>query len=462
MFFKRYFVEGLAHASYLFGDSGEAAIVDPKRDVDDYLADAQREGLRIVAIFNSHPHADFASGFRELAQRTGAKTYVSHLAPVNYEHVAAKDGHRVKIGSLEVELLETPGHSPDSLSFLIHEDGRPTTIFTGDLLFVNDVGRPDLRDADEDPSGLAGKLYDSLFDKILALPDGVKIHPAHGAGSLCGRAISSAPFSTVGQERRDNWAMQLRDRQEFVRQMVANLPDRPAYFSYEVGINLKGARPLSDLPALRALTEDELVKAASNGATIIDTRPAPFFGAGHFPGSLNIGLGSALFSTWVGFIVPGGSPIALVVGSADIAEKARLELARIGFDHVLGYVEAEELTQFQQLSQLSVCDLKSGIRKGTAPLVLDVRTPGEWKKKHLDGAQHIPLPTLPARLAEVPRNQPVALMCGSGYRSSIAASLLQARGLTQLQNVMGGMGAYVEANCPAFEPAEMVFHGENI
>ena len=244
--------------------------------------------------------------------------------------------------------------------------------------------------------------------------------------------------------------------------MIANLPDRPAYFSYDVGVNLEGAKPLGELPPLRALSEPELKEAAAAGAAVIDTRPAPFFGAGHFPGSLNIGLGSALLSTWAGFIVPGGTPIALVVGSADNAPKARLELARIGFDNVLGYIEADSLTQIQQLSQLSVCDLKSGLRTGTAPLVLDVRTPGEWEKKHLDGARHIPLPTLPARLAEVPRDQPVALLCGSGYRSSIAASLLQARGFQRLQNVMGGMGAYLEANCPAFDPAELVFQAENI
>ena len=462
MFLKRYFVEGLAHASYLFGADGEAAVVDPKRDVDDYLADAEREGLRIVAILNSHPHADFASGFRELAQRTGAKIYASHLAPAKYEHVATKDGDRITVGGLEVELLETPGHSPDSLSFLVRENGRPEAIFTGDLLFVNDVGRPDLRDTDEDPSALAGKLYDSLFHKILALPDDVKIYPAHGAGSLCGRAISSAPFSLTGQERRFNWALQLKDRAEFVRQMIANLPDRPAYFSYDVGVNLSGAKPLSELPPLRALSEDELTNAAAAGSTVIDTRSAPFFGAGHFPGSLNIGLSSALFSTWVGFIVPGGTPIALVVGSADNAPQARLELARIGFDNVLGYIEADSLTSITQISQLSVCDLKTGLRRGNAPLVLDVRTPGEWEKKHIEGARHIPLPSLPARLAEVPHDQPVALLCGSGYRSSIAASLLQARGFPQLQNVMGGMGAYVEANCPAFEPAELVFQAENI
>lgn len=199
------------------------------------------------------------------------------------------------------------------------------------LLFVNDVGRPDLRDADEDPSALAGKLYDSLFHKILTLPDDVKVYPAHGAGSLCGRAISSAPFSLIGQERRFNWALQIKDREEFVRQMIANLPDRPAYFSYDVGVNLSGVKPRSELPPLRALSEDELTNAA---ATVIDTRSPSFFGAGHFPGSLNIGLGSALFSTWVGFIVPGDTPIALVVGSADNAPKARLELARIGFDNV--------------------------------------------------------------------------------------------------------------------------------
>src|SRR6187551_2998974 len=227
MYLKRFFVEGLAHASYLFGADGEAAVVDPKRDVDDYIAEAEQNGLRIVAIFNSHPHADFASGFRELAERTGAKVYVSRHAPATYERVAARDGERIKIGSLEVELLETPGHSPDSLSFLVRESGQPVAIFTGDLLFVNDVGRPDLRDADEDPSALAGKLYDSLHDKVLTLPDEVKVYPAHGAGSLCGRAISDAPFSLVGQERKLNWAMQIKDRNDFVRQMTANLPDRP-------------------------------------------------------------------------------------------------------------------------------------------------------------------------------------------------------------------------------------------
>lgn len=443
MYLKRFFVEGLAHASYLFGADGEAGVVDPKRDVDEYLAEAEREGLKIVAIFNSHPHADFASGFRELAQRTGAKVYVSQHAPVNYEHVAAKDGDRVRIGSLEVELLETPGHSPDSLSFLVREGGKPIAIFTGDLLFVNDVGRPDLRDADEDPHALASKLYDSLFDKILGLPDDVKVYPAHGAGSLCGRAISDAPFSLVGQERKLNWAMQIKDRNEFVRQMTANLPDRPAYFSYDVGVNLEGAEPFSALPPLDEMTEEELQHAAADSAVVLDLRPADQFGAGHFPGSINIGVGAPSFSTWTGFIVPGDAAIALVVGSAADADKARLELARIGFDNVLGYIKADALTQTEKLPQLKAEELKASLGNG-GPLVLDVRTPNEWKRNHIEGARHVPLSVLAKELPDLPGDRSIAIICASGYRSSVASSLLKARGYKEVANVAGGMNAFGE------------------
>ena len=443
MHLKRFFVEGLAHASYLFGADGEAAVVDPKRDIDDYLAEAKREGLKIVAIFNSHPHADFASGFRELAQRTGAKVYISHLAPVKYEHVPAKDGDRVKVGSLEVELLGTPGHSPDSLSFLVREKGKPVAVFTGDLLFVNDVGRPDLRDADEDPSALAGKLYDSLHEKILTLPDDVKIYPAHGAGSLCGRAISDAPFSLVGQERKVNWAMQIKDRNEFVRQMTANLPDRPAYFSYDVGINLKGAAPLDTLKPPKEMTEAQLKEAAQKGAVVLDARPAKDFGAGHFPGSINIGVGSPSFSTWTGFMVPGEKPIALVVESSDDVKKAQLELARIGFDNLVGYTKASALTQTQKLPQISVEELKASL-KNDGPFVLDVRTPAEWKNNHIEGAKHVPLSSFAKQPPDLPNDRPVAVICGSGYRSSIATSMLQARGHNNVENVAGGMTAFTE------------------
>jgi glyoxylase-like metal-dependent hydrolase (beta-lactamase superfamily II)/rhodanese-related sulfurtransferase len=462
MFLKRYFVEGLAHASYLFGADGEAAVVDPKRDVADYLTDAERAGLKIVAVFNSHPHADFASGFCEIASRTGAKIYTSHLSPATYERVEARDGQRVNVGSLEVEILETPGHSPDSLSFLVREGGQPVLVFTGDLLFVNDVGRPDLRDAESDPRDLAEKLYDSLFGKIFRLPDEAKVYPAHGAGSLCGRALGNDPFTTVGQEKRFNWAAQLKDRGEFVRQMLTNLPDRPAYFSFDVGLNLRGVPPFSKLPELHALTEAEVKQAAAAGATIVDTRSAPLFGAGHFPDSVNIGLGSAMFPTWAGFFVPGESPIVLVVSEASNVAQARLGLARIGFDNVLGYIEADELTETRQISQLSAADLKSSLLRGESPYVLDVRTTGEWQNGHIETAKHLPLPALPKRMSDVPRGRHIAIICGSGYRSGIAASLLLRGGYSGLTNVMGGMGAYQESKCPDWQAADLVFAGEYI
>ena len=462
MFEKRFYVEGLAHASYLIGNAGEAAVIDPKRDVDDYLETAEREKLKIVAVLETHPHADFVSGHVELAQRTGARIYISHLAPARYERSVLREGEVVRVGSLELVGLETPGHSPDSMSFVVRMAGASVCVFTGDTLFVGDVGRPDLRDSEEKPTRLAGALYDSLFQKLLTLPDETKVYPAHGAGSMCGRRISSAPFTTIGQERLFNWALQIKDRDAFVRTMVENLPDRPPYFSHDVQVNLAGAPALASLPPLRAVTEAKLKVEVSHGAVVIDTRSAPFFGAGHFPGSLNIGLSSNLFSTWVGFLVPFGKPIALVVGSADNARKAQLELSRIGFDNVLGYVEADSLTQMQQLSQLGVDELHFALKRGEAPRLLDVRTKGEWEAEHIDGALHIPLPSLPRHLGELPRVGPLAVICGSGYRSSIAGSLLQNAGFGRVQNVMGGMGAYLETRVPDWEPSDLVFIGENI
>ncbi len=244
--------------------------------------------------------------------------------------------------------------------------------------------------------------------------------------------------------------------------MVANLPDRPAYFSHDVQVNLAGAPPLSSLPELRPLTEEELKAASARGAFVIDTRSAPFFGAGHFPGSLSLGLGSNLFSTWAGFFVPFGKPIALVVGSPESARRARHELARIGYDDVIGYLEADSLTHTRQLSQLGVDELHFAVKRGEAPRVLDVRTSGEYEAQHIEGAVHMPLPSVPRRLSELPKDAPVAVICGSGYRSSIAASLLSIAGFSRVQNVMGGMGAYLETQPPNWEPSDLVFIGENI
>ena len=284
--------------------------------------------------------------------------------------------------------------------------------------------------------------------------------PASTSSDPCGD-VRHVRFR-IGQERLFNWALQIKEPNEFVRRMVENLPDRPLYFSHDVQLNLAGAPALASLPELPPLSESELRFSFGRGAAVIDTRSAPFFGAGHFPGSLSIGLSSSLFSTWVGFLVPFGKPIALVVGSADSAKKARLELARIGFDNVLGYLQADALTRAQQLSQLGVEELHTALRCGKAPRILDVRTAGEWESDHIESAAHIPLPMLPRRLAEVNRAVPLAVICGSGYRSSIAASLLQAHGFTRVQNVMGGMGAYLESSPPQWQPSDLVFIGENI
>jgi glyoxylase-like metal-dependent hydrolase (beta-lactamase superfamily II)/rhodanese-related sulfurtransferase len=459
---QRFYVEGLAHASYLFGADGEAAIVDPKRDVDDYLRAAQAHGLKIVAIFETHPHADFASGHLELAQRTGATIYISHLTSATYEHRTVREGDVVRVGALEVVVMETPGHSPDSIACVVREHGSAVSVFTGDTLFVGDVGRPDLRDADAEPAKLAAALHHSLFEKLLSLPDETKVLPTHGAGSLCGRNISAAESSTIGHERRSNWALQLRSHEEFVQKMLANLPERPGYFAHDVAANLRGNSALSHVPEPGPWTEKELAAHATRGGSIIDTRAPALFGEGHFPGSLNIGIDGALFATWVGFLVPFDRPLALVVDNAAPIARARLELARIGYDHLAGFIEADSLSDTAQISQLSVNDLQEALRLGVVPRILDVRNLSEWDDFHIESSIHIPLPKLQRRLAELPKEEPLAVICGGGYRSSIATSLLQAHGFHHPQNVMGGMSAYRKTAPQEWSPAELVYMGQGI
>ena len=448
MHIERFFVPGLAHASYLLASKDEAVVVDPERNVDGYLAYLTRNKLKLSGIFLTHPHADFVAGHAELSARSGASIFVSDKAPATFVHHDLKDGDRLVLGAVEIEVIETPGHSPDSICLCVLESGVPTALFSGDTLFAGDVGRPDLRDREIGSHELAAMLHHSLFDKLLKFPPEVKIYPAHGAGSLCGRQISSAPFTTIGQEAATNWALQFTDRDRFVEAMVANLPDRPPYFNRSVTINLRGASFLADRPALAHLSPAELNVLKQQGATTLDVRPASLFGDAHAAGSVSIGVAAPSFSVWCGFFVNPDLPIALVVEYETEAQRAQLELARIGFDHVAGFTSTDDLDETLQITQMGARDFLASLESQQRPLIVDVRSAQEWSHDHLDGAVHIPLPQLLRHIGGIPRNRPLTVVCASGYRSSIAASLLEGRGFDRLINVMGGMYAIRHAKRP--------------
>jgi glyoxylase-like metal-dependent hydrolase (beta-lactamase superfamily II)/rhodanese-related sulfurtransferase len=459
MFVERFFVEGLAHASYLFGKDGAAAVVDPRRDVDEYLLAAARRGAKIIAVFETHPHADFVSGHLELAERTGATIYVSEKLPARYPHQALKADEVVPVGDLRVQGLDTPGHSPDSMSFYV-ADGEDRYLFSGDVLFVGDVGRPDLRDMHADPRAMASALYDTLHEVLYRLPEETVVYPAHGAGSLCGRKLGSAPSTTIGAEKRANWANTFPTREEFVEAMVSNLPDRPLFFRYCPFVNLAGARALAEIPRARKLEPVSLLREDAD-ALVLDTRGAAAYGAGHIEASLNVGLALPVFSTWVGTFVKPEQPLVLVVENPEAAEKARLELARIGYETIRGFLLADVSAwraaglPIRETPQIDACCAEPWLREGRA--LLDVRTPGERQQGHIPGAAWIPLSGLPQRLAEAPTG-PLAVMCGSGYRSSIAASLLERAGWRQVVNLTGGWSAWAERQCAEPDAQDLFCH----
>jgi hydroxyacylglutathione hydrolase len=448
MYVERFFVSGLAHASYIVTSDCEAIVIDPERRVDGYLDYLVSNELSLKAIFLTHPHADFVAGHAELAARTGAPIFISDQAPATFAHQDLKEGDRFSVGSLEITVLDTPGHSPDSVCLCVYENRCPVAVFSGDTLFAGDVGRPDLRDRERPATELANLLYDSLFNKLLKLPPETKLYPAHGAGSLCGRQISSAPFTTIGQEMATNWALQLNNQEQFVDAMVNNLPDRPPYFSRSVTINLQGAPPFSELLEIKHLKISEFDALRQEGATVLDLRAPALFGDAHIAGSLNIGIASPSFAVWCGFFVSPNLPILLVADYETEVKRARLELARIGFDQVMGFVSADDLGETLQISQIGARDFVELLGSGQRAMVLDVRSVLEWTQDHVEGAVNIPLPKLAQRAAGFAHNAPLIILCGSGYRSSIAASLLEAEGFERLSNVMGGMHAVRHATRP--------------
>ena len=454
MHFEQFYLGCLAHASYLLGSEGEAAVIDPQRDVDIYLEAAKEHGLQIRHIFETHLHADFVSGHKELAARTGAKIYIGAQAGATFPHVDVRDGYEMAVGKLRIRVLETPGHTPESICLVVTDterSGTPWAVLTGDTLFLGDVGRPDLSKT-HTPEQLAGLMYDSLHSKLLRLPDDVLVYPAHGAGSLCGRKMRAERSSTVGTERLTNYALQIPNREEFVRQLTANLPARPEYFAQDAEINREGAPALAELPELPGFPAAELRSMLDQGVTVLDVRSPEQFAAAHVPGSINIAL-DGQFASWAGALLGLSSDLALVADSPEKLQEARLRLSRVGIESERGYlqggVEAWRKAGYPvaTLQQITVQDLQQRLRADGLQ-VLDVRREAEWQAGHIAGAAWWPLDKFNAALPMADKNAPLAVHCKSGYRSAIACSLLQRAGFENVINVVGGFEAWQQAQLP--------------
>jgi hydroxyacylglutathione hydrolase len=453
MEFKQFYLGCLAQASYLLGSEGEAAVVDPRRDVDEYLEEARARGLQIRYVIETHLHADFVSGHRELAERTGAEVVFGAKAGAAFPHRAVKDGDELMIGTLVLRFLETPGHTPESISVLVTDtaaSAEPRMVLTGDTLFIGDVGRPDLVGAKGfSPETMAGLLYDSLHRKLLSLPDGVEVYPAHGAGSLCGRNLSSETSSTIGEQRRTNYALKPMPKADFVKMMTADLPEVPPYFPLDVALNRQGAAPLHDRPLTPALSAEAAARLAGQGAILLDVRAAAAFGAGHVPGSLNIGL-SGQFASWAGTLLKAGQPLVIVGEDESGVAEAVTRLARVGLESVAGYLDGGVAAwdragrPLSTLAQIAVNELRARAQEGDLQIV-DVRRPGEHAAGHVPGAISRPLDRLEKEAGTLDPARPTAVICAGGYRSSAATSLLRRHGFADLSNVVGGTSAWIAA-----------------
>ena len=448
--FHRFFDEGLAQASFFLACSRtrEAVIIDPRRDVDVYVEMAKAQGLRIAYTFETHVHADFACGSRELAA-IGAKTIAGPGAHLRYTNHEAAHGERLRVGDISCEFMHTPGHTPEHISILVNQPDQPTRIFSGDTLFVGAVGRPDLL-GEEQTRRLANDLYDSLFKKLLVLDERIQIHPGHGAGSLCGAGIGSEAFTTIGQEKRFNPMLQHKTKEAFVAAVLADLPDTPPYVPRMKKLNQQGPPLLGLVNGYRGpapLSPAATAAAVRSGAILIDLRQAADFARSYPLGALNLPIGTKV-GYWAGYVLPGDARVILLGANHHEATEASRQLMRIGVSRIDGYVnggftawrDAGLPTASFELS--NVQELASALSGGTAPLLVDVRTNKEFKAGHIDGALHIPLGDLARRATEIPRDRPVATICEGGYRSSLAASVLARAGLDGLVNVTGGMSAW--------------------
>jgi hydroxyacylglutathione hydrolase len=461
MILKQYYLGCLAHASYLLGDeaSSTAVVVDPQRDIEQYVVDAERFGLHIHHVFLTHFHADFIAGHLELRDRCGAMIHLGSRAEAEYAFTPMADGDTLQFSDLRLQVLETPGHTIESISILVFDleksPAKPHAVLTGDTLFIGDVGRPDLRaslgwTADD----LGARLYDSLRDKLLTLPDDTLIYPAHGAGSLCGKQLSSDTVSSLGDQRRMNYALQPMSREEFIRLVTTDQPDAPQYFTYDAILNTREHVTLnSNLKrVLQPVAFDEVIRLRDAGAQLLDVRDATEFARGHLAGSINIGLGGQ-YATWAGTLLDRDKPI-VIIAEPGREQEAALRLGRIGFDHVRGYLNggmaalAARPDLVWPTERVSAAMVAAELVSADPPLVLDIRNRREWEAKCIPESLNIPLNHLQERLAEVPRGRRIAVHCAGGYRSSIATSILQQNGITNLIEMAGGLAAWDAAKLP--------------
>jgi hydroxyacylglutathione hydrolase len=454
MYFEQFYLGCLAHASYLLASEGEAVVVDPQRDVELYLKAAADHGLTIRHIFETHLHADFVSGHKELAARTGATIYMGAQAGATFPHVPVRDGFELKFGQASIRVLETPGHTTESICLVVTEgekSAQPWAVLTGDTLFIGDVGRPDLSPT-HTPAELAGLLYDSLHHKLLPLADSVLVYPAHGAGSLCGKNMRAERSSTIGTERLTNYALQIKSREEFVRQLTSNLPARPQYFLKDAEINRTGAATLADLAPLRPIAPAELKTMLNAGEIGLDVRPGEEFAAGHVPGSVNIALGGQ-FASWAGTVLGLTAHPVLIAASDAQLEEARLRLTRVGIEVLNGYLDGGVAAWLQAgfpvatITQITPGDLATQLKAHDVQ-VLDVRRESEWEGAHVEGATWWPLDNFRVSPPEIDHDAPIAVHCKGGYRSMIACSLLQRAGFRRVINVIGGLDAWQQAKLP--------------
>lgn len=455
---ERIEVPGLAHYSYVLWSGGSAAVVDPKRDFDTYVDFARSRDLKITHILETHIHADYASGAKELAEVTGAELWLSPYDrgedfDVQFPHHEFADGDELQLGDVLIQAVHTPGHTPEHLSFLLHDLARgrhPLALLSGDFLFVGSLGRPDLL-GEAAKHKLAEQLYDSVYKRIAGLPDGVEVHPAHGAGSMCGAGMSDRPQSTLGYERLANLYFGMQQRDKFIETILSTVPPFPDYYRRMKRVNSDGAKALGGIPGGQALSPQEFrALAESPEAVVIDLRRPEAFGGAHIPNSLNIGAGPT-FAVWAAWVVPYDRPILLAGDESTDMESARRALIRVGLDDVRGYlkggVRAWIEAGFAQshLPQISPDELRE--RLATGAFVLDVRTKAEWESGHIDGAQWLMAGDLPKHVNELPRDKTIHVVCGSGYRSSISTSMLRRAGFKDVVNVAGGMSAWNRRPC---------------